>query len=174
MKDEIGPLQLMVVAFDSPDFTGKIADEFLALAATDLIKVVDAVVVAKDPNGELTVLEVSGLNDEEFSKYGAYIGALFGIGTGDEMLAEKIAAASAERFQERYLYGLTGDDLDEIDKVIPKNGAALAILIDHRWAIPLRNAMREAGGLLLAQDFLSPELLIGLGSEIYEEATTKA
>jgi hypothetical protein len=35
---------------------------------------------------------------------------------------------------------------------------------EHTWAIPLRDALRASGGIMVAQDFLSPEALIGLGA----------
>ena len=45
----------------------------------------------------------------------------------------------------------------------------MMLVIDHQWAIPFRNAMRAQGGILISQDFLSPEALIALGAEIADE-----
>jgi len=52
---------------------------------------------------------------------------------------------------------------------IPAGDAMLILLIEHVWAIPFRNAVRDAGGVLLAQDFLSPELLISVGEEVLQQ-----
>jgi hypothetical protein len=45
-------------------------------------------------------------------------------------------------------------------------GAALLMLVEHRWLIPLRDAIRAQGGIVYAQEFLSPETLTAIGSEL--------
>src|ERR1700722_6112472 len=43
-------------------------------------------------------------------------------------------------------------------------GATAAIaLIEHLWAAPLRDAIAEAGGVTLADEWIHPEDLVGLG-----------
>ncbi len=39
-------------------------------------------------------------------------------------------------------------------------------MFEHTWAIPLRDAIRRAGGVPLAQGFLTPEALIMVGEEL--------
>jgi uncharacterized membrane protein len=65
---------------------------------------------------------------------------------------------------EEYEYGLDDDALASIAEDIPPGGGALLAVIEHRWAIPFRNAVRDQGGILIAQDFLNPEMLITLGA----------
>ncbi len=40
----------------------------------------------------------------------------------------------------------------------------MMLVVEHVWAIGFRNAMRDSGGILIAQDFLSPEALIAVGA----------
>src|SRR4051812_3216160 len=104
--EEIGPLQLIAVDFSSSNFTGVIAKEIKKLSDQELIRLVDATVVFKYETGQITMAEASGVTLEEAGDYGAYIGALIGIGSGDENIAEQMAAESRSSFQERYKYGL--------------------------------------------------------------------
>jgi uncharacterized membrane protein len=164
LKD-IGPLQLLAVAFSQPDFQGKIQDELDKLRESKLIRIVDGMAVQKDESGKLIVLQASDLTSDENKLYGAVIGGLIGIGSGDAEVAQRTSDYVAERFNERYDYGLDADDLRELADTMESGDAAIILLIEHIWAQPLRNAMRDAGGMLLAQDFLSPELLISMGQE---------
>lgn len=45
-------------------------------------------------------------------------------------------------------------------------GAVILLVLEHRWAIPFRDAARASGGILPAQDFLNPEALVAFGAEI--------
>lgn len=163
----IGPLQLLAVAFDQPNFKGDIRRELQKLRDNKLIRIVDGIAVQKDTKGKLTVIEESDLTSDENRVYGAVIGGLIGIGSGDAEIAQATSDYVAEGFHERYEYGLDKEDLEDLAKQIPNGDAAMILLIEHVWAVPLRNAMRDAGGLLLAQDFLSPELLVGMGQEVF-------
>ena len=65
---------------------------------------------------------------------------------------------------DEYEYGIDADGLATIADDIPAGGAGMLLVIEHTWAIPLRDALRESGGIMIAQDFLSPETLIAIGS----------
>jgi uncharacterized membrane protein len=128
---------------------------------------VDALVVHKTDKDNLEVVEVSDLTDDEATKYGEVIGALIGAGSGSESIMKETSMVMGERFHERYEFGLDKEDLEDMAEEIPQGGTSLMLLIEHLWAVPLRNALRDAGGVLLAQDFLSPELLVAVGERIY-------
>lgn len=160
---EIGPLQVLAVAFHKPDFTGKIREELQRLRDQKFIRIVDGIVVQKSNTGEITALEESDMTKDESKAFGAVIGGWIGIGSGNTMTTMQASEEMAEKFQERYEYGLDKEDLHDMAEGIPNGDAALVLLIEHRWLIPFRNALREGGGTLLAQDFLSPELLMSMG-----------
>ena len=161
----VGPLQILAVDFSEPTFSGKIRDELQKLRDHEFIRIVDGIAIQKDASGNVIVLEESDLSSEQNEQYGAIIGALIGLGSGDVEIAQQNSAYVAERFNERYEYGLDKEDLEDLTDNIPNGDAVLVLLIEHVWAIPFRNAVRDEGGILLAQDFLSPELLISVGQE---------
>jgi hypothetical protein len=57
---------------------------------------------------------------------------------------------------------------------IPEDSAAALVLLDHRWAIPLRDAIARAGGVRLASEFVSPLDLVAVGLVAAEEAEALA
>ena len=166
---EIGPLQLLVVGFADPKLDGSILNSLAEASDAGLIKVVDLLGVYKDENGEVLAAEMSELTEDEAMTYGAWLGALVGLGAGGTEGAEMGAIVGAMNAADEYEYGLDEEALATIAEDIPAGGAAMMLVIDHQWAIPFRNAMRASGGILITQDFLNPEALIALGAEVVLE-----
>jgi hypothetical protein len=46
---------------------------------------------------------------------------------------------------------------------IPNDSAAALILLEHHWAVPLRDAVVRAGGFRISDGFISPLDLVGIG-----------
>ena len=166
----IGPVQLLVLGFDRPDFHGEIRAELERLYDNDMVRVIDALAVQKEVGGEVRVLKESQLGPEEMVEFGALVGALVGIGTGAG--ADAGAEAGAERVAEQG--GVFGEDAwDALAEILEDTAAAL-ILLEHRWAIPLRDAIARARGERLASEFISPLDLVGVGLVAQEEAEALA
>ena len=53
---------------------------------------------------------------------------------------------------------------------IPNDSAAALLLLEHHWAVPLRDAIARAGGFRLSDGFISPLDLVELGLVEAEEA----
>jgi uncharacterized membrane protein len=164
----IGPVQLLVLGFDKPDFHGEIIEELEKLRESDTVKVIDALAVHKDAEGEIEVKHLSNLTREEAIELGSKVGALLGLGiegeegmtTGAEIGAQ-LAAEEGVHIDEA-----AWDVLEEI----PKDSAAALLLIEHHWAVGLRDAIARAGGFRLADSFISPLDLVAIGMATAEEA----
>ena len=78
----IGPVQLLVLGFDKPNFKGEILAEFDRLRDSDTVRMIDGLAVIKDANGDVTVLQRSDLTEEQKAEVGATVGALVGLGAG--------------------------------------------------------------------------------------------
>jgi uncharacterized membrane protein len=165
-----GPVQLLVLGFDKPDFQGQIVAELDRLKEGDLVRVIDGIAVHKDENGEVEVLRRSDLSDDEAAEFGALVGALVGLGAGGvegaEAGAELGASAAAAKRGEPEEDADTWDVLDEI----PPGSAAAVILLEHRWAIPFRDAVRSANGYQISDGWVHPEDLVAIGMLAAEEA----
>src|SRR3954447_1510755 len=94
-KMAIGPVQLIVLGFPHPDFHGEIIDELERLRQSDTVRVIDALAVYKDPDGELEAMHLSNLSKDEAIELGSVVGALVGLGFDGEEGAEAGAAAGA-------------------------------------------------------------------------------
>jgi uncharacterized membrane protein len=159
----LGPVQLLVIAFEEGEFEGKILDELRKLREHDIIRMIDLLFVAKDEHGDVAEIEHSDLSAEESVEFGALVGALIGLGADGEegaIAGAEIGAAKA-----------TGNgsllDTEEVwylADAIPAGTAAVIALIEHRWAIPLRSAIEAAGGHDLVDSWVHPEDLVAIGA----------
>jgi uncharacterized membrane protein len=165
----IGPVQLIVLGFDEPDFRGEILAELDRLKENDIVRVIDGLAVHKDAEGEVTVLKRTDLSDDEAAEFGATVGALIGIGVAGQEGAEAGAEVGAERTAEG-VNVFKVEDIPDVIEEIPNDSAAAIILLEHRWAIPLRNAVVRANGMPIVDTFIHPMDLVAIGLIASEEA----
>ena len=167
----IGPVQLIVLGFDEPEFRGEILAELDRLKENDIVRVIDGLAVHKDAEGEVTVLKRTDLSDEEAAEFGATVGALIGIGIGGEEGAKVGAELGAERTAEGVdIFRV--EDVPDVIEQIPSDSAAAIILLEHRWAIPLRDAVVRTNGMPIADTFIHPLDLVAVGLIAAEESET--
>jgi uncharacterized membrane protein len=166
--EEFGPVQILVVGFGGTDFKGEILEELRQLKERDIIRLIDLVVVAKDTQGEIAGVEITDLTPEESAQFGAIAGALVGLGLDGEEGAEAGMVAGAEAAIESEGEFLGDEVMWSIADTIPMGTAAAVALLEHRWAIPFRDAIRNAGGVLLADSWVHPEDLILAGAVMAE------
>jgi hypothetical protein len=139
----LGPVQLLVIGFDRPDFRGEALAELERLRENDLVRVIDLLVVRKDADGRIERLHHSDLTAGEAS--GSVVGALIGLDAAEDGQAPG------------------GEELWSLDDAIPPDSAAALALVEHRWAIGLRDAIRGAGGLPIADAWIHPDDLAAAG-----------
>lgn len=160
---DLGPVQLLVVGFEEGKFEGNILAELKRLREHDIIRMIDLLFVAKDEQGDVAKVEQSDLSAEEAIEFGALAGALLGLGAdgeegavaGAEVGAAAVAASGS---------ALDSEDIWYLADAIPAGTAAAIALIEHRWAIPLREAIEVAGGHSLIDTWVHPEDLIAIGA----------
>ncbi|HVC67689.1 MAG TPA: DUF6325 family protein [Acidimicrobiales bacterium] len=156
----IGPVQMLVLGFAEPEFTGKIAGELDRLREHEFVRILDALVVRKAEDGEITAVQVSDLTSDEAMELGAIAGALIGLGDGD---VEAGAVAGALEGSDGHV--IPDEDMWFVADTIPAGSAAAVVLLEHLWAIPLRDAIVDAGGIALADQWIHPADLVAVGLE---------
>jgi uncharacterized membrane protein len=156
----------MVLALDNDKMRGQVARELQSASQRDVIRVLDALAIQKTDTGAIISLGASDLTPDQRMAYGAIVGGLLGFGAtatreGAEIGAELGAMAFATRN-----FGLSSADIQAIAADLPPGTTALLVLFEHRWAIPLKEAVESAGGIVIAQGIVRPEALVAYGAEL--------
>ena len=139
----LGPLEYLVVGFEGNRFTGQILAELRTAHEKGIIRVLDLFVMKKDVQGNVTALEVSELSDEQKAQLGPLASNIISLFSPEDM---QQAAAS-----------------------IPNNSAAGMLLIEHTWAIGLKEAIKNAGGIAAFGGLVPPEVAQELEQEVEME-----
>ena len=139
----LGPLEYTVIAFDGNRFNGEIAREIEKVVDKGIIRLIDAVFITKDIDGEVAVVEIDNKDDPRFAAFAPLLAGLRGLFTDDDLVA-------------------IGEDL-------PINTSALAVLFEHRWAEQLKDAMTGAGGIFMSRTTVAPEVLELINTELEAE-----
>jgi hypothetical protein len=163
----VGPLQLLVVGFDTTErFHGQIARELADLRGRGLLRVLDARLLHRTPDGELTEIDLGPLlaAPPEANPVASLLG-LNGAGGNGGMTPPEAFHHTA---------GFALEDLRRLTDEIQAGDYAVAILVEHLWAARLRSTVRETGGRLLGQGFLTPEVVMLVGAEIQARADAEA
>lgn len=154
----IGPVQLLVVGFGEPQFEGQVLAELQRLREQDLVRVIDILMVIKDAQGEIQTTQLSNISEGEAQELGDLVKALVGLGgaiAGEE--GEDAARLWASEAR------LTEDDFMDVLEEIPNDTAVAIALLEHRWALPLREAILSAGGFPIIDTWVHPRDLVAVG-----------
>jgi uncharacterized membrane protein len=160
--NEFGPVQMLVIGFATDSLSGKVLEELKRLREADIVRLVDLLVVAKDDEGDLAVVQATDLTQDEAMEFGALVGALIGFGTGDDETMEAAAVAGATAGADSHLI----DDAEAwyVADAIPNGTTAAVALLEHRWAIPFRDAIVDQGGIVLADEWIHAADLVAVGA----------
>jgi hypothetical protein len=134
----IGPVQVVVVGFDQPSFSGEVVAEFTRLEEAGIVRLVDLLLVSRAEDGTFETMT----DDQIPAHFGRFAAGVLGW-AGEEDLAPSEPEAEA----------LTWSLAD----AVPPHGTAAVALIEHRWALPLREAILRNGGWALDETWLAFE-----------------
>jgi uncharacterized membrane protein len=157
----------MVIAFDHPDFKGEIVQEIVNLSDAGVVRLLDALVVSKNADGVETIVQSTELSEMEMTDLGVTLGALIGLGIDGESGAEAGAVVGAAATEDGHIL----DDMDIVDvleEIEPDTTAAI-LLLEHTWAIPLRDAIVNANGVPVVDMWIHPLELVAMGAAIADE-----
>ena len=157
----VGPVEIFVLGFDDLDFDGEIRAELERLREGDIIRLVDLLAVRKTEDGVIEAIQRSDLDADEALAFGAAVGALIGFGAAGEEGLELGAVWGLRELADGHVF----DDEDKwsIADAIPPGSAALVALVEHRWAIPVREAVRRSGGRAISGRWIAEHDLVRLG-----------
>jgi uncharacterized membrane protein len=154
---EIGPVQLISIGFEpEANFERRIIDELTELEKERTIRILDLLFIARDMDSdEIVVVEHQGTES-----MGAIVGALLGFEFEGE------TARPAEGGGDEHSFGFSHADIEQMGAGLEPGGSAGLLLIEHVWARGLRRAVRDAGGRMLGEGFLTPETIAAVEPEL--------
>jgi uncharacterized membrane protein len=135
----IGPVQVLVVGFDQPTFSGEVLAEFARLREAGLVRLIDVLLVSRSEDGMLETLEAPEAAAADLG------------GLAVEVLGQPENASQAETSE------IDTAAMWSLADAIPVGGTAAVALIEHVWAAPLSAAIQRAGGSLLEETWLARE-----------------
>jgi len=122
----LGPVELVVLGFPGSRFSGEIQPRIQDLVDRNIVNIVDALLVMKDDQGDVTFFELEELED------------------GDADLRALHACVSEE------LDLISDEDAEVFAAELAPGSSALAIAFEHTWMRPVREAVINSGGVLIA------------------------
>ncbi len=135
-EEELGPIDLVVIGYpaDAP-MTGEAVPLLMDLVDRGIVRVLDVLFVTKNADGTVSGFEAVGLDDK---------------GVGDLRMFEGASS------------GLLGeDDVGTAADAIEPGTSAVLIIYENRWAAPFAAAVRRNGGVLIDNQRIPVQDLVG-------------
>lgn len=126
----LGPIDYIIVGFEGNKFDGSILKALGDALDSGVIGLVALAFISKDAKGNVTKLNIDGLNDTVATEF-----------------VKKHKADSSK---------VTDDDIDEMADLLENNTAAGLLVIEQLWAKPLKKALIDANGVLVAEGRIHP------------------
>jgi Family of unknown function (DUF6325) len=131
--EEIGPVDYAIVAFPGNKFRGEIGPAIADLVDAGTIRVIDIAFVGKNAEGDAIAMELTELDPDvqaALETAGVEVGGL-----------------------------LNEDDLVQAAEDLEPNSSAALLVWENVWARKVAQAMRDAGGELVAFERLPHEIV---------------
>ena len=132
--DELGPVDYLVIEFPGSKFNGEIAPTLVDLVDRGIIRVLDLIMIMKEPDGSFDAMELNDFED----------GALGELHRLETEIAEILSA----------------DDIANVAAALEPGSAAGVLVYENRWAAPFGSAVRHCGGQLVANGRIPVQALI--------------
>jgi hypothetical protein len=126
-----GPIDFVIVGFEGNKFNASILKALSDALDKGIIGLIALAFIAKDSKGVVTTLDISNLGDQVVSDFAKKY-------PGDAKLVDK-------------------SDIDEMADLLENNTAAGLLVIEHLWAKPLKQAIADANGVLIADGRIHPD-----------------
>ena len=147
-EDLLGPVDYLVIEFpaDKADFSGEIADELKDLVDRGVVRVLDLVLLRKDPDGSVEAFEMHEFDDSALGELREFEG--------------DVAMLLAE------------EDIEAIGLALEPGSTAGVLVWENSWAAPFGSAVRRAGGQLVANGHIPTQAILA-AVEAEEQTATQ-
>jgi hypothetical protein len=134
--DVLGPVDYLVVEFpaDKANFSGEMAAELRSLVDREVVRVLDLVILRREPDGSVEVAELADVDESD-------VGELLALEADLAML-------------------LAEEDVEEIGKALEPGSIAAVLVYENTWAGPFASSIRRSGGQLVASGRIPTQALL--------------
>lgn len=129
----VGPVEYVVIAFPGNRFRGEIVPALGELVDNDVIRIIDVAFIKKDADGNVTMFEYDVLDDVLAFGFADVDGEAGGV--------------------------LNDEDLELAAETLEPDSSAALIVWEHRWAARVAQAIRDAGGRIIAGERVPDEIV---------------
>ncbi len=134
-----GPIDYIIVGFKGNKFDGSILKAIGDAIDSGAISLVALSLIQKNVDDTVTVLDVADLGDEYAVEF------IQKYKTDEELIVQ--------------------DDIDEVAELLEANTSAGLLIVEQLWAKPLKKALIDANGVLVAEGRIHPEAAAELNNE---------
>jgi len=138
-----GPIDFLAIGFNTDELTGEGMAELIELVEKEIVRVIDLVIILKDEDGEVQVLEIEELDPETLAIFDPLDVEVSGI--------------------------IQMEDIELIAAEMENNTTAALLLYENLWAIKFGEAVTRSSGRMLMFDRI-PFEVINETMEIFAEA----
>jgi len=157
-----GPIQMLTLAFPGNLYRGEILPELDRLKDMGIVRIIDLLIVRKDPQGNVMVAQGSDLDFDEATALGSYLGGLAGLAAGGGAEGfERGSIAGAAELADGHIFD--EDDIFRVTQALKPATTAVVVLVEHTWAKGLFDAVDRANGVELMNEWIRPEALLSMG-----------
>ena len=126
-----GPIDYIIVGFEGNNFTGEVLDELAKAVDAGVIAVLDLALISRGEDGDIQAVEITDPDGGDLGELGETLAIQGGL-IGD-------------------------DDVAEVGELLEDNTSAGLLIVEHLWAVGLKQALVDAGGFLLADGRIHPD-----------------
>jgi uncharacterized membrane protein len=129
----LGPVEYVVIGFPGNRFKGEIVPAVAELVDNDVVRIIDVAFIKKDADGNVTMIEYDALDDVLAYGFADVDGEAGGV--------------------------LNDEDLELAAETLEPDSSAALIVWEHRWAARVSQAIRDAGGRIIAGERIPEEIV---------------
>jgi uncharacterized membrane protein len=166
--ENLGPIQMLTLAFPGNKFRGEILPELDRLKTEGIVRVIDMLIVRKDSQGKALVATASDLDFGEATALGSYFGALAGFAAAGPEGFDRGAIAGAAELADGHVFD--DDDVFRVTQALDNDTTAVMILLEHVWSRGLLDAVVRANGVELMNEWIAHEAVLSMSTAVIEAA----
>ena len=121
----MGPVEVVVVGFPGSQFNGEILPALEDVVERDIVSIIDCLLITKNDDGSVDYIEIEEVgSNEDVTRLQELIEATNGL--------------------------LSDEDVDAFAEALQPGDSAAALVFEHTWAKPFRDAVVDSGGIMIA------------------------